>query len=417
MEPVFSLERFQLNNRNANFNLDTDVHVNVYTFNRSIDDNVKTILDVDVEIGDDNHLYFERALCISKRPERNVRIRNDSKYINIKDIRTEIRKQSKDILFKINGNSDVYKRYKGGNPLAKIGPQFEWLNYKLGINMKNVNLNPESITESMTIGGYAMLSIDDHIDQNVHSLVGFKFVEKIRYILIELNRAPFNGEQVEWKIPLIYALYCVVSRGFSDTIYLLGIWNSVYGQLRYKTFGRDFPRGMGVQMIKYSSTYIYENVKTFTYIGMDALYNSRKILLSREPRITLYRYPVVGVILVKYNPNTKKRGYTKLKWPDIDYDEIENEPGRVENYNSVIHPDKNIVPESLDIDIAAELQDYHYILYNDLQEYNYMPTIRNCVVCNEIATHVCGVCKTMTYCSEGCQKIDWINTHYLQCGK
>lgn len=327
------------------FNIDGSVDLCVYVTKFSPDQNVK-IFDVATDL--EMPLLFESILSRPFRPEYN------GDYIT--SMRTIIGEYTELLNFKSRDLVGQFEKLIGLNE------------YPTTVAL--LNQNP-LIKDSAGIGGYGFLTVED-FKQNTWNLENLKDFD---CIMVTLTRNKLRDETINFRLPLVHAIFLVPKKRLNaDTFVLSGLWLSTYGQFRYKKQNMTFPKGLGLNILKISIDYIYRWYEIpFKYIGLHALYNTRKML--ERKKIPLYRY-------------------TNDVMDNIDYDEEEKEGGL-----SVIHPE-NEQPNPVSVEYLKVLEDIHYITVEDVNKAGRKTQIR-CKMCNREAKFVCIDCK-MVYCSQKC---------------
>ena len=287
----------------------------------------------------------------------------------------------------------------------------------------------------MGISGYAFSTIGDFKNRPRF----LPLVTELRlYIVFRrsfTNPAPTQSEQ-SIPIPISFALV-TNSSDVADTTFLIGVWNSAYGMMRYYdaiTRGLVspglpkgiYPRGTARMMMRLAVTDLNHTEinpfrqQPYRFMGMYALYSTRQALMrstSEFPAIPLYRYK----FYYYYNSQQlgEKEGWRMWPLSTAGYQQLE---GDIDSqYPSRIPDGSERLPSYMSMAIANELDDVHWLKIADLMAPPLRPTvIASCASCRiQPAQYRCGACldPCAVYCGIQCQKTDWYTIHQHECTK
>jgi hypothetical protein len=272
-----------------------------------------------------------------------------------------------------------------------MGPILGRSNEVTTVNIRDMIYNSDKsnvkIEQLLEISAYAFYNIFDYQVKNL-------LPQGFRYILIEFSRTAFNDDTDEVRIPLSYCLFAINTEDPAiDSMFLIGIWNSVYGLIRYNLNNTTFPIGIGLRMFDYAVRYmndVYNQNGQINYIILDALLGTRTMLTrTGGPPIPLYRYPNIRQIY-KY--------------------QMEDDEG----YPSIVNENNERPSETSQlIALSPEFKSYNYILLRDALA---AQTPQPCIQCDiQPALFTCGACMTAVYCSGACQREHWKSEHIYLC--
>lgn len=261
-----------------------------------------------------------------------------------------------------------------------------------------IDRNP-LIEQSGDIGGFGFFKIDD-FKKKEYPRIGFSS-EEYKCVMVSLSRRTFNNSNIKYRIPLAYAVFIIPMSPFVDTIFLTGIWLSVYGQLRYVRNNRSFPKGLGLNLISFSLQHLMRKYqRQFTFVGLDALLNTRKMLSTKN--VPIYRYNMIEHNILEIDEKGFKEQNVMFYPFNIDYDAKEQEQADGGNPYHSVDPEEDMQkPNYWSTKIAQFYKDYYYFKIDDLLPYDRPATI-NCSLCGNLATFECTACKRSYFCGKKC---------------
>jgi len=211
-------------------------------------------------------------------------------------------------------------------------------------------MKQDSIVYSGFIGGYTRRSIGDWMRNAEYVRDNFPIAYQFT-----IERDPFTD--VPFKVPLVHAVMLLSED--QKLVYLLGLWRSLYGQMRYFSLDVDQPRGLGTYVLKEALRYVY------------AMHPTIELMLTDAQEATIHILNKVGAQLYM---NT-----TEMSFPE---EGLLLDLGRT----AMLREEFPVMND--------ELHFKHYLYPNRLQfllSDRERPTIR-CSICQEPATHICTEC-------------------------